>query len=159
MATNDYIAVNKAQFRKLEKWFKESPKEIKKAIKKEWRKESMVLIRKIRKERMTTRGADSVQYRGGAKKIKRKNNRVPLRTSFRVRKLKFSVRKSFGGFIVIGYYGSRREPRGSHHIGFFHEFGTENMPARELIGKGWEDNSMNMEHATENALDRVVRTF
>jgi hypothetical protein len=46
----------------------------------------------------------------------------------------------FGAYLKVGYppaFRGKRKPTDAGYIGWYHEFGTKHMRARELIETGW----------------------
>ncbi len=163
--------LDKREMQDFQRALRAVPKDLKKELKKEWKKEATPTIRQMRRIGYSGKGAHSVGRTKGPATGHGGQKRKHLKSALGVRKVKFTTSRrdgvpSFGGYLVIGYHGSKREKSGAHHIGFFHEFGTGpgtnrmgtrrgmNLPAREPFSHSWD--AVSGESDFTEATDRAV---
>jgi len=158
------VELDKKQLAEIQKLFKVIPRHMRKALKSKWGKEGTKIKQHIQRSVMSgPTGARSVGKGPGIRTdrsfygMKRKHLKQDVRRTVKVPK---ASAKTFGAFLRVGYSSSRgkRLATDAGYIGFFHEYGTENMPARKLIETAWDSYPQSrVLKAADDAIDEAIR--
>jgi hypothetical protein len=134
MGTDFEIKPDERDFRELKEAFDKAPKEMRKLVKKTWKATGTKIVKQMRASNFQSAGGNSLAFRS---KHQRKGSPFKhIKSSLKVKKVVFSGRASFGGYMVIGYTGAKGERQLAHFIAMFHEFGTGNRFTKNKKGGG-----------------------
>lgn len=137
------IELDKHQLAEIQKVFKVIPRHMRNALKSKWGKEGTKIKQHVQRTVLSgPTGAHSVGRGPGIRtdkgfyRVKRKHLKSDIRRTVKVPRARA---KTFGSYLRVGYSSAfgKRKPTDAGYIGFFHEYGTDNMPARKLIETAW----------------------
>ena len=171
------ITPDAKEFKDLNHWFDKAPGKMRRVIRKEWRKEGKTTIKAMRashfsgptggstirkrpgRERQLPKGPRA--FRSGKKRKRSPQMFIHVATALTVKKVKFSIKDSLGGYMILGFKGAKGEPKLAHFIAMMHEFGTPQMKARGPEAAAWaaQGGGVDLDNAASAAVDSVIRTF
>jgi len=163
------VELDKVQLDRIQAAFEIMPKQMKRSLRNTWNREGTKIKKHIQKSVLSgPTGARSVGRGPGIRTdkgfygMKRKHLKQDIRRTVKVSPARA---KNFGAFLRVGYSsasGLGRKPTDAGYIGFFHEYGTDNMPARKLIETAWNNypgGESSIFKATDKAIDEVTSKF
>jgi hypothetical protein len=118
------FTVDKREMQALENTFRLAPKKMRGFIKKRWRKEGKKTVKEIKAVSLSgPTGPTTLRHRSPRERAKLRARGVrDLRGSLKVKRLKFGVRGSFGGYMVIGTKGVPGSRYDAHPLLNIYEF-------------------------------------
>ena len=187
MSQDLVFEVDKRELLALERTYSLGPKKMRGFIKKRWRKTGKKIVSKMRKSHFSgPTGGHTIRFR--SKRQRGSSEFIHVRNALVVKQLKFGVKGSFGGYMVIGMKGALGEKKMQHFIAYILEHGTGRLqktmsmtkgaissrgrreragklrgagiPAREPFRHAWEGQreGLNIVRATSRGIDDYIKS-